>query len=318
MRFNKLDLNLLVALDILLAECSITRAADRLHISASATSSALTRLREYFDDELLVQVGRKMERTPLAEALREDVRDVLTRIDATIATKAEFVPAESDREFRLCVSDYTMATLMPHVLALAWHTAPKVRFSMRPQTENPQQALARGEADLLVFPEDYRWPDHPHEPLFTESFACVVWKESALARGPMGFDDYVAAEHVVMQPLSVAMTSFEAWFAQKYGMSRRVGVTTYTFSSAAQLVVGTDRVATVHRRLASLMRRAYPIELVPPPMPIPEMTQAIQWHKYRGSDGGLRWLRSLMREAVQAMDRDLAEPGAAVSPPGAA
>jgi DNA-binding transcriptional LysR family regulator len=306
MRFNKLDLNLLVALDILLAECSIKRAADRLRISASATSSALMRLREYFDDELLVQVGRKMEPTPLAQALREDVRDVLTRIDATIVTRGEFVPSESEREFRLCVSDYTMATLMPHVLALAWRRAPKVRFSMLPQTENPQQTLAGGDADLILFPEDYRCLDHPYEPVFTEGFACVVWKGSMLARNPMTFDDYLAASHVVMQPLSVAMTSFEAWFVQKYGLNRRVDVTTYTFSSAAQLVVGTDRVATVHRRLARIMQEAYPVEVLPPPMPIPEIQQVIQWHKYRGSDGGLRWLRDLMREGAENMDRETA------------
>jgi DNA-binding transcriptional LysR family regulator len=306
MRFNKLDLNLLVALDILLAECSITRAADRLHISTSATSSALMRLREYFDDELLIQVGRKMERTPLAQALREDVRDVLTRIDATIVTRAEFVPSESDREFRLCVSDYTMATLMPHVLALAWRRAPKVRFSMRPQTENPQQTLSGGEADLLVFPEDYCSPDHPHERLFTEGFACVVWKGSTLAGRAMTFDEYVSAPHVVMQPLSVAMTSFEAWFMEKYGLNRHVDVTTYTFSSAAQLVVGTDRIATVHRRLARLMQEAYPVEVLPPPMPIPEIHQVMQWHKYRGSDSGLHWLRDLMREGAEAMDREIA------------
>ena len=84
MRFNKLDLNLLVALDAMLAERSISKAAERLHLSQSAMSNALARLRDYFDDELLVQVGRKLELTPRAETLKESVRDVLVRVDSAI------------------------------------------------------------------------------------------------------------------------------------------------------------------------------------------------------------------------------------------
>ncbi|MEC4511813.1 LysR family transcriptional regulator, partial [Klebsiella pneumoniae] len=114
MRFNKLDLNLLVALDALLSEQNISRAAEKIHLSQSATSNALARLREYFDDELLVQVGRKMEPTPRAEALKDAVRDILVRVDATVAAQPEFGPAQANRLFRLFVSDYTMTTLIPH------------------------------------------------------------------------------------------------------------------------------------------------------------------------------------------------------------
>ena len=119
MRFNRLDLNLLVALDALLTERSITKASERLNLSQSATSNALARLREYFDDELLVQVGRRMEPTPRAEGLRDAVRDVLVRVDATIAIQPEFDPSKSDRIFRIFVSDYTQMVFAPHLLALA-------------------------------------------------------------------------------------------------------------------------------------------------------------------------------------------------------
>ena len=111
MRFKKLDLNLLVALDVLLKERSVSRAAEVLNLSASATSNALARLREYFDDELLVQIGRKMELTPRAEGLHAAVRDVLLRIDSTIATQPAFEPDRSDRMFRIFASDYTQVVL---------------------------------------------------------------------------------------------------------------------------------------------------------------------------------------------------------------
>ena len=117
MRFNKLDLNLLVALDVLLVERNVSRSADRLHVTQSAVSNALARLRDYFDDEILVPVGRRMELTPRAELLKEAVRDILVRIESSVTAKPLFEPRTSDRRFRIFVSDYTMITLVPHVLA---------------------------------------------------------------------------------------------------------------------------------------------------------------------------------------------------------
>lgn len=302
MRFNKLDLNLLVALDALLAECSITRAAERLHMSASAMSSALARLREYFDDDLLVQVGRKMEITPRGEVLRDAVRDVLMRIDAGVAARPQFDPAQTDREFRVSISDYSQATLVPHALALAWRQAPMLRFNFVPQVDNPQRALERGEVDLLVIPQGMGSEHHPTESLFNERFTCVVWSDSALARQPLSFEAYTAAGHVVMQPVSPTGYSFESWFVQRYGVTRRVDVHTYSFIAAAQLVLGTDRIATVHRRLALQLQRMLPIALLDPPFPMPEMQQSMQWHKYRSHDPAILWLRRLFHDAVGAMD----------------
>lgn len=302
MRFHKLDLNLLVALDALLVECSITRAAERLNMSASAMSSALARLREYFDDDLLVQVGRKMEITPRAEVLRDAVRDVLMRIDASVAAQPQFDPAQADREFRVSVSDYSQATVLPHVLALAWQQAPLIRFHFVPQVDNPQRALERGEVDLLVIPQGMGSEHHPSETLFNERFKCVVWSGSALARKPLSFEDYAAASHVVMQPIGPATYSFESWFMQRYGVNRRVDVHTYSFIAAVQLLPGTERIATVHERLALQMQRMLPIALLEPPIPMAEMQQSMQWHKYRSQDPALLWLRKLFHDAVQAMD----------------
>jgi LysR family nod box-dependent transcriptional activator len=302
MRFNKLDLNLLVALDAMLTEASISRAAERLHMSQSAMSNALARLREYFDDELLVQVGRRMELTPRAEALKDAVHDVLLRVDTSIAIQPEFEPARSDREFRIFVSDFTLTTLMPHVLARAHARAPGVRFSLQPQAQDPARALERGEVDLLVMPVDYCSPLHPTDILFTESFSCVVWSGSRLARAPLTFEQYAAAGHVAMRPADSQPTSFEGWFVQRYGLERRDEVTTYSFASAPGLVVGTDRVATVHSRLARQAALYLPVTVHPTPLPLPEMQQAMQWHKYRSKDPGLSWLRGLFAEGVADMD----------------
>ncbi len=307
MRFKKLDLNLLVALDAMLSQKSISRAAEQLNLSQSAMSNALARLREHLDDELLVQVGRKMELTPRAQGLQDAVRDVLVRVDATISAKPEFIPATSDRAFRIFVSDYTMVTLMPHLLALAAQASHSVRFEFLPQQNQPQRLLDRGEADLLVIPQIYCSPDHPTDKLLDETFCCIVWRDGQLAaqeRAPGGrltLDAYRGAGHVVMQPPGAA-PSFEGAAMQSHGITRRVEVSTFSFVGALSLVVGTDCVATVHRRLATYGQQFLPVKVLEPPVDLPIMTQAMQWHKYRTNDPGLVWLRELLHQAVRQMD----------------
>lgn len=302
MRHNRLDLNLLVALDALLTERSITKAADRLHLSQSATSNALARLREYFDDELLVQVGRRMELTPRAEGLQESVRDILVRVDSTVAVQPEFEPAKSDRTFRLFVSDYTLMVFAPHILALANEARCTAKFDFLPQVLNPQRSLERGEVDLMIIPRGFVSPDHPEEVLYEEKFLCAVWRDGALGRGELSFERYRDAGHVVMQPPGQAGESFEAWFARRFGLTRRVVAISHGFAALPAMVVGTDHVATVHARLARMLQATLPIVLHEPPLPISVMEQSIQWHKYKTQDPGLVWLRGLLRRAVRRMD----------------
>lgn len=302
MRFNKLDLNLLVALDALLTEVSISRAAERLHMSQSAMSNALARLREYFDDELLVQVGRRMEPTPQAEVLKDAVHDVLLRIDSSITARPKFIPAQSERAFRIFVSDFTLATLMPYVLARAHVQGSKIRFEFLAQDHDPARALERSEVDMLVMPRDYCTADHPTEDLFRERFQCVLWKDSKLSDGPLTLDRYANAGHVVMQPSSGKAPSLEAWFIQRHGMSRRAEVASFSFASTPALVVGTERIATVHSRLARQATRNLPLVIREVPLAMPEMQQVMQWHRYRTRDPGIEWLRGVFQAATLDMD----------------
>ena len=186
MRFNKLDLNLLVALDAMLAERSISRAAERLHLSQSAMSNALGRLRDYFDDELLVQVGRKLELTPRAETLKESVRDVLVRVDSAILAQPRFDPAHSDRCFRLIVSDYTSMVLMPHLLALAGRHSHTVRFELLPLLIRPCANWRAARPTCSILPPEYRPPDqHPYD-ICSRSSSSARSGAAAASRMPTG------------------------------------------------------------------------------------------------------------------------------------
>jgi len=302
LRFNKLDLNLLVALDALLIERSITRAAERIFLSQSAMSNALGRLRDYFEDELLIQVGRKMELTPRAEMLQGAVHDVLLRIDTSIASSPEFDCTKSDREFTLCVSDYSMNMLIPHALELLAKQRATVRFRLLPQVNAPARSLEQGDADLLIIPKGYCSPDHPTELLFTEDFVCTVWNKSTHASSGLSFERYANAGHIVMQPTESSQPAFEGWFVERFGLARRVDVTSYNFASLPFLVIGTELIATVHARLARKVAVALPITLIPVPLPMPQLEQAMQWHKYRSLDPALIWLRTLMLDAAALME----------------
>lgn len=302
MRFNKLDMNLLVALDALLQEGSITRAADKLNLSVSATSSALGRLRDYFEDELLVQVGRKMELTPRAESLKEPIRDILVRVDLTVSAVPGFEPAESKRKFRIFASDYTQAVLGPHLFALAEAQSSKASVNFLQQAAESIRELERGEADMLIIPTGIGSQEHPEEPLFKDEFCCVVWDQGPWAAdGPLTLDQYLSAGHVVMQPAGAATPSLEGIWAQRLGAQRHVAATTSSFTAIPQMIVGTRLIATMHRRLAIQAARGLPLRLKPSPLPIPPMQQVMQWHKYRTQDPGLIWLRSLLKAATERM-----------------
>ncbi|MCA0871516.1 LysR family transcriptional regulator [Seohaeicola saemankumensis] len=300
MRFKRLDLNLLVALDHMLELQSVSAAADRMHMSQSAMSNALTRLRDYFDDPLLVQVGRRMERTPRAEAMREAVRDILVRVEATIETEPQFRPESSDREFNVLMSDYTMTVLMPHVLALARAAGSRARFNLLAQTDRPYVLVERGEADFLVSPRQFCSPEHPSDVLYQDNYCCVVWNEGAYAGRPLSVEDYQRAGHAVMVPPNQAH-SVESESLARMGINRRVELTTFSFSALPQLAVGTDLVATVHGLIARQAAKVLPLEISPLPFGMEPLEQTLQWHAYRDHDPGIQWVRQLFLEAAKAV-----------------
>jgi LysR family transcriptional regulator, nod-box dependent transcriptional activator len=297
MRFRNLDLNLLSALDKLIRLQSVSRAADELNITQSAMSNALGRLRQYFDDPLLVQVGRRMELTPRAESLAGPVRDILVRIEATVATPPTFDPATSARSVALMVSDYSLATVVPPFVRLVSHEAPQMRLTIRPQRTFPGLQLERGETDLLIAPLVYASPDHPSERLLSDPMVCVMDAANPAAQG-LTLDDFTRLEHVAMEP-PVAGESYAARLLREAGVTVSVAVTSFSFISLPDLVRGTDRLALVQSRLARRMAREGGLAIVAPPLKLAPLEQCIQWHSMRDTDPALIWLRRKLVEAAQ-------------------
>ncbi len=296
MHFRGLDLNLLVALDALITERSISRTGEKIHLSQPATSGALARLREYFKDDLLVPVGRKMVLTPLAEELAEPVRQLLLQIDAIIHRNPAFSPATSDRAFRLVMSDYVAATLMSHALPEIERQAPRIKVQVLvPGTRTDW--VERGEADLMVMPRQYLSANHPSEPLFEDDFVCIAWTGNTAIRGrSISLRDYLRLGHVVVRfGEQQEVPAFEEKFMEHFSEARRIEVVTTGFTLVPPLVIGTARIATLHRRLAEFSAQHLPLKILKPPVDMPSMVESVQWHTVRDTDPGLRWMRGLLK-----------------------
>ncbi len=301
MRFNnRLDLNLLVALDHLLNLKSVSGAAEKMNVTQPTMSSALQRLRDYFEDDLLVKIGRRMELTPRAESMKDSVRDLLVRVEWTIDSTSQFDPANSARCFNILASDYTLAVVAPPILARCARLAPQVRFQFHHQVQSPERLLERGDVDLLIIPHEFTSRQNPSEVVLEEEFQAIAWSEGKYATGDLTLEDFNAASHVVMQP-AFGTQSLESRCFDELGIRRQIDVTTYNFTTIPYLVAGTDRIATLHCRLALLASKVLPIRVIPLPVQLPPMRQAVQWHRYRSSDAGLMWLLEQIRIETQLL-----------------
>jgi DNA-binding transcriptional LysR family regulator len=302
MRFNRLDLNLLVALDVLLREKNITRAARQLNLSQSATSGVLGRLRDYFKDELLIPVGRSLTLSPLAASLMDPVHQVLLQIQATIETKPLFDPATATREFRVVASDYISTVLLGELGRRIGACAPGITLDLLPTMPTATEQLERGELDIVILPRRFMAESHPTGLLFEESYTCIVWSGNTLVGESLSLDQYMALGHISSR--FGGSNSYEEWFLKNNGYERRIEVMTSNFTSLPHFVIGTDRVATMHTRLARTLARYYPIRLLPPPIEIPGLEMCMQWNRFLDKDPAHIWFRTLLAEVARA------EPGA--------
>jgi DNA-binding transcriptional LysR family regulator len=298
MDFKGLDLNLLYVLDALLSEKSVTRTGERIHLSQSATSGALGRLRVFFDDDLLVQIGHKLVPTPLAEELVKPVRDVLLQAETIMTMVPTFKPEATRRRFRVMGSDYVVTAIMPQVLERLQRVAPLATLDLLSNAESPIECLERGEVDLLIMPKQHISQVQPSEDLFEDRYSCVVWSGNTTVEDVITLDQYLAAGHVAVRLGRQQSPVFDEWVFERSGHKRRIEVVTMAFNTVPQLLIGTTRIATLPRRLAVRCAQYLPLRLLPPPIELPPLVESMQWHNYRTQDSAAAWFRRLMKEVA--------------------
>ena len=299
MRFDRLDLNLLVALNALLDERSVSGAARRLCLSQPAVTGALNRLREFFDDELLVLTGRQMLPTPRAEELADPVRRALLQIRAEITRPGDFDPRTSIRRFNLIVSDYAYTILFADVIAAAATLSPGASFELAPPDARSAERFERAEVDLFVTLPQFTFQAHPQLPLFRDDDVVISW--AGADHGTLDAEAFFNAGHALATFGSSRQPALSDMAIEKLDRKRRIELVVPNFSALPQAVVGTKRLAIMHRLYAQHFARLYPITIHPVPVPLPEVVEIAQWHEIRSRDPGLQWLIQVVKQRCASL-----------------
>jgi len=292
MRFKGLDLNLLVAFDVLMDTRSVSRAAERVNLSQPAMSAALGRLREYFGDDLLVLRGKRMHPTAFADELVPQIRGSLQQLEIMLAKSPNFDPATSQRTFRIVTSDYVQASIIVPLVEELAIEAPGLRIVCElPHLTIPQH-LEEGRVDVVITPEYIVTGSNPSYELYREPQVVIGARENpVLAKGYLTAEEFAQAGHVAVVIGERNIPSFADRQLEVMGIKRRIEVVTSIFTLVPWLVEGTERLALLHKRLAVQLEDRFAVRHVPVPFNFPAMKQMLCYNSGHEQDAGLLWLR---------------------------
>jgi DNA-binding transcriptional LysR family regulator len=289
------DLNLLIALDVLLAEGSVARAARRLRLSPSAMSRTLARLRETTGDPLLVRAGRALVLTPRAMDLRERVGRLVEDGEAALRPQESLDLARLVRTFTLRTSDGFVENVGPAILARVRAEAPGVRLRFVQKADKEGAALRDGAVDLETgVVEASTAPDLRAHALFRDRLVGAVRAGHPLSRVKITAADYAAGEHVTVARKSLERGPLDEAL-ELLGLARESVIIVGGFSSALALARSSDLIATVPERHTGNLRAG--MHSFPLPVAVPEMTVSLLWHPRLDADPAHRWLRRCVLDA---------------------
>ncbi|MFJ9381293.1 LysR family transcriptional regulator [Streptomyces sp. NPDC101455] len=295
---NRVDLNLLVAFDALMAERSVTAAAARLSVGQSAMSSTLGRLRALFNDPVLVREGRTMVATPVAESLAGPVRETLDRIQSMLSNRRGFDPAADERTFTVTASDYTAVAVLQPLLAYATAHTPNIGLRIQPMGMTAIEQLVRGQTDLVIIPRavfpgggDFCW-----EPLYTDRYLLAVDAANQEVGDTISIEQFSTlpylATHFDLHP------SLPEPQLDLLGIPRRVEATT-GIAAAPFLLRGTRLITFISASLGSRIASAAGIRLLEPPMPLQPLSETMVWARRLDDDPAHRWLRQQLHRIAE-------------------
>ncbi len=299
-RLADVDLNLLLALDALLRERSVTRAGSALGLSQPATSHALARLRELFGDELLVRRSNDMEPTVLAESLIAPLAEVLARVEELLWRDRVFDPAAADRELVIAMTDFVEATLLPAALPRLGLGA---RLHVRLRAlggELPERALADGDIDLAIGTILSPPAAMMVTTLYRDGFAAVVRRGHPCLAAPLDPEAYAALDHVLIATPGDGPGMVDLAL-EALGLRRNVVLRTSHFLTVVPLIAATDLVCTMPARIAHASSQRHDVVVFDPPVAVPGFDVAMFWHPRRERDPAVRWLRDQLRAAAATL-----------------
>ncbi|GAA5316621.1 MAG: LysR family transcriptional regulator [Candidatus Pelagadaptatus aseana] len=311
MNIARVDLNLLVYLDILLRERNVTKAANQLGISQPAMSNGLKRLRDLFDDPLLIRTSEGMTPTERAKELEPLVRKVLTEIEHAVQPRSSFDPEKSNRVFRIMASDYAESTLIPSVLTELRRMAPGISLDIMTPSDVSFLDVEQGKVDMVINRFDSMPQSFHQKTLWYDNFSCLLSKSNPISKD-FNLDSYLGAQHVWVSktgmgvgvginPADVQRLGWVDEALKRLGKKRDISVFTRHYQAAALLAEQESLIVTVPSRLATLQAANPNILLLPPPFEIPKFELKMAWSPLLQNNPAHRWLRKLMATVAERL-----------------
>lgn len=295
-QLRRLDLNLLLTLDVLLAEQNVTRAAQRLHFSQPSVSVHLAKLRAVFDDPLLLPGPRGMRPTARAEALREPLRLALEALQRAVAPASAFDPAAASQTWRIAATDYGASTIVLPALASLHTQAPGTRLALLELAPaRIAQQAERGEIDLALHTSDGAPPGLHRQSLFTERYVLAGRAGHPLLQAPPTLAGMCQLEHVIVSPDGGGFRGVTDAALAQAGLARRVVLSVPHFLFMIAALESSDLVAMLPARLAA---GRVSLRVAEPPLPVPGYEMAMYWHERSHRDPAHRWLRERIAGAL--------------------
>lgn len=298
-----LDLNLLLALDVLLEERNVTRAAARLGLTQSAMSHKLKRLRELLDDPVLVPGGSGLVETERARRLGVSLRRGLEEIRAALHTAESFDPATSRRTFTVVSSDFSEIAILPRVYEHISKHAPHVSTMMREPFPGLMDALDRGEVDLIMGPSMPERSGLVQRRVSSDVWMCAVRLNHPRVKRKLDLATYLDLHHLVINPTGSTQASPIDVALERAGKQRHVGLRIPHFLGAPFIVARSELVVTAPRSLLVHAADVLPLRIVEPPIELPQVRTMMTWHERTNADPAHAWLRELSarctREVVE-------------------
>jgi len=297
-----IDLNLLVAFEALLAQRSVSKAAEQLQIGQPAMSAALSRLRILFDDELFVRLGRQMQPTLKAQAIAPGILAALQQIRQTVTASQTFEPSVSDRTFTIGSSDYTSFVLMPPFLKFSLQNAPSINVQMMEfEKDRIGSLLEQGEIDLAlgVFPNPPRQTQW--EPIFEERFVGIARRgHPAIQHGTMGLEAFAQLPHA-LTTLRRDTTGAIDKALKEQNLERRVAFTTPHMMVLPFAIAASDLVAALPRRIALRLATVCDLTIFELPVKTTPWMVSMLWSTLSDQDEANQWLRNTIKAIAQAI-----------------
>lgn len=294
------NLNLLLALDGLLAERSVTAAARRVRVTPSAMSHSLGELRELLGDPLLVRSGRAMVLTPRAEALVGPLHKLLLETQRLLQGGAAFDPMTAERRFVIAAPDFLATMLLPPLLDAAAREAPRVTLEIVPSARRGNAwLLETGDLDLALGAIVDQAPSIRRIDLCTEGFACAARKGHPTIDGSLDLDTYVATPHLL---ITLGDDTGPTWIDQalaKLGKKRQVAARIRYFMTAPLVIARSDLLLTGPSMLIRYFAELVPLQVLAPPIALPTYPEEAYWHERFDGDPAHTWLRKLVKETAR-------------------